>query len=43
MVALSTPTMKAVPLAEAIKSRKKVPMDSDKLMTARDIGICMGD
>ena len=43
MVALSTPTMKAVPLAEAIKSRKKVPMDSDKIMTARDIGICMGD
>ncbi len=43
MVALSTPTMKAVPLAEAIQSRKKVPMDSDKLMTAREIGICMGD
>ena len=43
MVALATPTMKAVPLAEAIKSRKKVPPESDKLLTAREIGICLGD
>ncbi|HIJ78753.1 MAG: ATP-dependent 6-phosphofructokinase [Desulfobulbaceae bacterium] len=43
MVALATPNMKPVPLAEAIKSRKKVPLDSDKVMTARDIGICLGD
>jgi len=43
MVALSTPAMKAVPLAEAIQSRKKVPLDSDKILTAREIGICLGD
>ena len=43
MVALSTPEMKAVPLAEAIQSRKKVPMGSDKILTAREIGICLGD
>ena len=43
MVALSTPDMVPVPLAEAIKARKKVPVDSDKLMTAREIGICFGD
>ena len=43
MVALATPGMKAVPLAEAIKSRKKVNLDNDKVMTAREIGICFGD
>ena len=43
MVALITPRMEPVPLAEAIKSRKKVPLDSDKLLTAREIGICLGD
>ncbi len=43
MVALASPVMKAVPLAEAIKSRKKVPLDCDKVLTAREIGICFGD
>jgi 6-phosphofructokinase 1 len=43
MVALATPDMKAVPLEEAIKSRKKVNMDNDKVLTAREIGICFGD
>ncbi len=43
MVALVNGEMEAVPLAEAIKQRKKVPLNSDKIMTARDIGICLGD
>lgn len=43
MVALATPDMIAVPLAEAIKSRKKVNSDNDKVLTAREIGICFGD
>lgn len=43
MVALATPDMVAVPLAEAIKSRKKVNSDNDKVLTAREIGICFGD
>lgn len=43
MVALATPAMTAVPLAEAIKSRKKVSLDNDKVLTAREIGICFGD
>ena len=30
-------------LAEAIKSRKKVPPENDKVLTAREIGICFGD
>lgn len=43
MVSLDGIDMKAVPLEEAIKQRKKVPVDCDKIMTAKDIGICMGD
>jgi 6-phosphofructokinase 1 len=43
MVALDASRMKAVPIAEAIKSRKKVDLSSDKILTARDIGICFGD
>ena len=43
MIALDGSQMKAVDLEEAIKGRKKVPLDSDKVMTARDIGICFGD
>ncbi len=43
MVALATPDMIAVPLAEAIKSRKRVNSDNDKVLTAREIGICFGD
>jgi phosphofructokinase-like protein len=43
MVALATPAMIAVPLAEAIKSRRRVNLDNDKVLTAREIGICFGD
>lgn len=43
MVALVSSHMKAVPMAEAIKSRKKVPLDNDKVLTAKEIGICFGD
>ncbi|MBT8333656.1 MAG: 6-phosphofructokinase, partial [Deltaproteobacteria bacterium] len=43
MVALISSQMKAVPIADAIKSRKKVDLTSDKVLTARDIGICFGD
>ncbi len=43
MVALIDSQMVAVPITEAIKMRKKVDLASDKIMTARDIGICLGD
>ncbi|MGW8193640.1 MAG: 6-phosphofructokinase [Desulforhopalus sp.] len=43
MVALIDSKMVAVPIAEAIKMRKKVDLNSDKVLTARDIGICLGD
>ncbi|MEW6217935.1 MAG: 6-phosphofructokinase [Thermodesulfobacteriota bacterium] len=43
MVALASPGMTAVPLAEAIRERKKVDLDNDKVLTAREIGTCFGD
>lgn len=43
MVALGGAGMIAVPLEEAIKSRKKVSLTSDKVLTAREIGVCFGD
>jgi 6-phosphofructokinase 1 len=43
MVALKNSEMVAVPIADAIKKRKKVDLNSDKVLTARDIGICFGD
>ncbi len=43
MVTLSSHTMQHVPLEEAVKGRKKVQLDDDKILTAREIGICLGD
>lgn len=43
MVAFVHSQMKGVPLEDAIRSRKKVNLDSDKILTADDIGICLGD
>ncbi len=43
MVGLDGIDMISVPLADAIKGRKKVPLDSDKILTANEIGICFGD
>ncbi|GAB4303507.1 MAG: 6-phosphofructokinase [Myxococcota bacterium] len=43
MVALDPPTVKTVPLEEAISKMKSVPLDSDNIITARDLGICFGD
>ena len=43
MVAWVPPNMTSVPIAEAIRRRKKIDLDSDKVLTARDIGICLGD
>ena len=42
MVALDPPTVRTVPLSEAVRM-KTVPLDSDTVLTARDLGICLGD
>ncbi len=43
MVALDPPIVKTVPLAEAASRLKTVPLDSDTVLTARDLGISFGD
>jgi 6-phosphofructokinase 1 len=43
MVALDPPTVRYVPLAEATSRMKNVPLDSDTMFTARDLGISFGD
>ncbi|MFO7894531.1 MAG: ATP-dependent 6-phosphofructokinase [Longimicrobiales bacterium] len=43
MVALDPPGVRAVPLVEATRRTKAVPLDSDVVETARDLGISFGD
>jgi phosphofructokinase-like protein len=43
MVALDPPTVKHVPLEEATRRMKSVPLDCDTILTARELGICLGD
>jgi 6-phosphofructokinase 1 len=43
MVALDPPTVRYVPLAEATRRMKTVPLDADIVLTARELGICLGD
>ena len=43
MVAYTPPTISTVPLEDVIGRTKLVPLDSDTLQTARDIGISFGD
>lgn len=43
MVALDPPDVRYVPLAEATQRMKTVPLDSDTVLTARDLGITFGD
>jgi len=43
MVALHPPVVDAVPLAQALGTPKRVPLDSDTIATARELGISLGD
>jgi 6-phosphofructokinase 1 len=43
MVALDPPTIKTVPLSDAISRLKTVSPGCDTVLTARSLGICMGD
>lgn len=43
MVALDPPDVRYVPLEEATRRMKTVPLDCDTVLTARDLGICFGD
>jgi phosphofructokinase-like protein len=43
MVALKGSTITPVPLADAVKELKRVPIDSDAVLTARQLGVSLGD
>jgi len=43
MVALDPPRVKYVPLGDAVSRMKAVPLDSDSVLTARELGIAFGD
>lgn len=43
MVALDPPRVKTVPLSVAVERMKRVPLDADSILTARDLGISLGD
>jgi 6-phosphofructokinase 1 len=43
MVAYTPPTISTVPMIDVIGRTKLVPLDSDTMQTARDIGITLGD
>jgi 6-phosphofructokinase 1 len=43
MVAFRPPEMVAIPIPEVISKTKKVPLDSDAILTCRDLGISFGD
>ena len=43
MVALDPPKVKYVPISEAMGQMKYVPVDSDTVLTARDLGITFAD
>ena len=43
MVALDPPTVNYVPIEEVAGNMKRVPLDCDTILTARDLGISFGD
>jgi 6-phosphofructokinase 1 len=43
MVGLDPPDVRYVPLDDCTKSIKLVPLDCDSIVTARDLGTCLGD
>jgi ATP-dependent phosphofructokinase / diphosphate-dependent phosphofructokinase len=43
MVGLNGPDITRVPLEQIVGRAKNVPLDSDTIQTARDLGISLGD
>jgi 6-phosphofructokinase 1 len=43
MVALNPPTVDYVPLSSVTSRQRKVPLDCDTMLTARDLGVSFGD
>jgi ATP-dependent phosphofructokinase / diphosphate-dependent phosphofructokinase len=43
MVSFRPPEMEAIPLPDVVAKTKQVPLDSDTILTCRDLGITFGD
>jgi 6-phosphofructokinase 1 len=43
MVGLNNSTITTIPLGEVVGRQKLVPLDSDTIQTARELGISLGD
>lgn len=43
MIVMQQNRIKRIPLSEVANKMKVVPLDSDTILTAREIGICLGD
>jgi 6-phosphofructokinase 1 len=43
MVSLQPPNIGSVPIEQALAGPRRVPIDSDSILTARDLGISFGD
>ena len=43
LVALDPPTVKYIPLEDCTQRIRVVPVDCDTILTARDLGMCLGD
>ena len=43
MVSLRGESIESVPIADAIRTLKRVPLDGDLVRTARSLGLCLGD
>jgi 6-phosphofructokinase 1 len=43
MVAINPPRIEYVPLGEAVARMKRVPLDGEGVLTARSLGIALGD
>lgn len=43
IVALDPPNVRYLPLEEATRRMKTVPLDCDSILTARSLGTCLGD
>jgi 6-phosphofructokinase 1 len=43
MVAINPPRIEYVPLQQAIARMKSVPLDGEGILTARSLGIALGD
>jgi len=43
LVVLKENRIRRIPISDIAGKQKFVPLDSDTILTARDIGICLGD